>query len=134
MEDAIRWEFKLADAVNDQWAHGDLYPIIINWVAERQREGKLSDMWGSVQSFNGDKIISLHRNGMRNGPYIIIYDDRQPPPRYEAHKCVSQRLGWVEIVGKCDAADPKFFEILLNDMVGIQTADALDGLGEMHEC
>lgn len=117
----------------DQWALGDLYQIVLNWIAERQREGKLSLEWFSVQSFNGDKLITMN-GGARpikgGGPYIIIYDDRQPPPRYEAHSYISPRMGWIEVIGRCNAADPLFFEKLLNDMISIQTSEALRAMGD----
>jgi hypothetical protein len=101
----------------------DLYRIIINWVDDRQRDGILSKMWGSAQSYSGDQIIALHRNGMsarRTGPYIMVYDTH-----YEVHQLIHARYGWSEVVGRCNAADPKFFDTLLDDMIKIQTADDL---------
>ena len=118
----------------NQWELGDFFKIVMDWVAARQQEGKLSKEWGSVQSFNGDKLITLHQNGMRIGPYIIIYDTRQPPPRYEAHQMMHARMGWFEVLGHCDAADPLFFEKLLKDMIAIQTATALSNLNDEHKC
>ena len=120
--------------ISAQFGPSDLWDIVIRWVAERQREGKLSAQWGSVVSFNGDRQIVLHRDGMRNGPYIIIYDglsttSSMTAPRYEAHKYVNPRMGFVEVTGHCDAADPKFFDNLLNDMVIIQCAEALEYMG-----
>lgn len=111
---------------DDQWALGDLYQIVLNWIAEKQRAGELSIDWFSVQSFNGDKLITMN-GGARpikgGGPYIVIYDDRQPPPRYEAHSYISPRMGWIEVIGKCNAADPRFFDMLLGDMLNIQTIE-----------
>lgn len=113
---------------------GDLYSLVISWVAERQSDGKLSKEWMSVQSFEGEKLLAMKiaarpiKGGM---PYITIYDN---PPRYEAHNYINWKDGFVEVLGKCDAADPTFFEKLLNDMIGIQTAIALATLGDMYEC
>lgn len=120
------------------WELGDLYNIVIGWVAERQREGLLTQEWMSVQSFDGDKLITL-RSALRPigggpSPYVVIYDSRNAPPRYEVHNWLNQNIGFVEIVGKCDAADPTFFDKLLNDMVGIQASEALRTLGENFEC
>lgn len=119
------------------WELGDLYNIVINWVAERQRDGLLTKDWMSVQSFDGDKLITL-RNALRpigGGPslYVVVYDERNGPPRYEVHNWMNQQIGFVEIVGKCNAADPTFFEKLLNDMIGIQASEALRTLGEEHD-
>lgn len=124
----------------NHWEDGDLYNIVIDWVAERQRAGELSPGWTSVQSFNGDKILAYrHAHPVRRAePYLVIYTEKKDGgiPRYEAHSYINWKLGFVEIVGRCDAADPKFFETLLNDMIGIQSAEAMDALnnGDDHEC
>lgn len=131
MVNVVRRELELANIMN-YWENGDLYTIVIDWVAERQREKKLSDEWMSVQSFNGDKLLTMRvasRPIKGGGPYIVIYNDR-----YEAHNYINWKLGFVEILGKCAAADPDFFEKLLNDMIGIQTAIAIETLGDMYEC
>ena len=126
---AILREFKLADAVN-AWEPGRLYQLVVSWVAERQREKKLSENWTSVQSFNGDQLLTLRTKPIRGlGPYIIIYDDR-----FEAHTVIHPRLGLAEIIGQCRAADPKFFDVLFNTMIDIQTNDAQRAMGEMYEC
>jgi hypothetical protein len=94
----------------------ELYAIVINWVAERQREKKLSDDWTSVQSYNGDRLLTLHTRPIKGlDPYIIIYNDR-----FEAHKVIHARLDMAEVIASCNAADPKFFEILFDTMITIE--------------
>lgn len=134
MENALCWEFELANTkMTNYWETGDLFTISIGWVAERQREGKLSADWTSVQSYHGDKMLTLRRGcrpvGKPGEPYILFSHNG-----YEAHNYIDYKLGFVEITGKCNAADPKFFDILLDDMIGIQTAEAMDSLGDMNEC
>lgn len=113
--------------MTDQWELGDLYKITLDWVAARQRDGVLKKFWTSIQSFNGDRLIAYRPENPDVGygaiePYIVIYDARQGTPRYEVHRWIHPRLGMVEITGKCDAADPTFFEKLLKDMTTIQSA------------
>lgn len=112
--------------MTNYWEQGDLYTIIIDWVAARQRDGSLSEDWVSVYTYDGSKIIALRRPGnvrTAGEPYITIYHNS-----YEAHNYVDYKLGFVEITGHCNAANPQFFDILLDDMIGIQTAEAMQSL------
>jgi len=90
----------------------DLWDIVLNWVREEQRQGRLSNRWTSMMSYNGDKILALSRM-QRHAPNVVIFEDR-----FEAHEWVMPRM--TEVTATCQAAEPTFFDQLRKVMQEIE--------------
>lgn len=92
----------------------DLWDLVLKWVAEEQRNHRLSRRWGSVISYNGDKLLTISKINKRT-PSIVIFDDR-----FESHEWALPSMNLMEVRYSCTAADPTFFEQLYKAMCEIE--------------